>query len=303
MALRGEYLFSEVITGLRRNMLMTLATIITITVSLMMLGAGLWTHFQVEKAERVLNAQVEISIFLVKGIPEEQKNSIEQMLHDNPLVKEVIFESQEEAYKKALEQFANDPEILKTLTPTTLPPSFRVKLYDPQKYEAVASEFCSPTEAGDTECHGVPGVEEVVDQREILGPFFDIMNVVRDGAIAVALLQLLAAAALISNTIRLTAFARREQTGIMKLVGASNWYIRLPFMLEGITAGALGALAAGLIMIAGDVFLLSIVKRKITFFPFLTTVEVSQITPFLLMVGVLVAVVASFFSLRRFLDV
>jgi cell division transport system permease protein len=292
MALRGEYLFSEVVTGLRRNMLMTLATIITVTVSLMMLGAGLWTHFQVQKAERVFYAQVELSIYLVKSISVEQKDSIEKMLNQNPLVQETIYVSQQEAYEQALKDFKDTPEMIENLTPTTLPPSFRVKLVDPKQYEAVASEF-----------EGVPGVEQVVDQRDILGPVFDIMDRVRNGALAVAALQLLAAAALISNTIRLTAFARREQTGIMKLVGASNWYIRLPFMIEGITAAALGALTAAGILILGDALLMSRVKPHLKFFHFLSTLEVAQLTPFLLLVGVLVAVVASFLSLRRFLDV
>ena len=292
MALRGEYLFSEVVTGLRRNMLMTLATIITVTVSLMMLGAGAWTHFQVQKAAEVFNRQVEISIFLVKGISDEQKDSIEQMLNENGLVQKVIYESQQDAYLKARRQFEHDPVILQQLKPDTLPSSFRVKLHDPTQYEAVSSEFV-----------GVPGVDEVVDQQEILDPVFDVMEVVRILAFSVALIQLLASAALISNTIRLTAFARREETAIMKLVGATNWYIRLPFMLEGIAAGVVGAVLASSIMIAGDFFVFTQVKQSIGFFPFLTTLEVAQFTPSLVLVAVLVAMAASFLSLRRFLDV
>ena len=143
----------------------------------------------------------------------------------------------------------------------------------------------------------------MVDQRDILRPFFVVMRQVRTGALGVAFLQLLAAAALISNTIRLTAFARREQTGIMKLVGATNWYIRLPFMLEGIFAGFLGAVIAGSLLIAGDVLLLTRIKRQIGFFPFITTGEVAAVIPLLVVVGVVVAALASFLSLRRFLDV
>ena len=292
MGPRWRYLFSEVVTGLRRNLLMTLATVVTVTVSLAVLGAGALTEAQVRKARTVLYAQVEVSIFLNDDISAEQTQSIERDLRANPLVEAVIFESKQQAYQNAQKIFASDPELLQAVRPDTLPASFRVKLLDPEQFEAVASQF-----------EGYPGIDEVVDQRDILKPFFVVMRQVRSGALAVAALQLLAAAALISNTIRLTAFARREQTGIMKLVGATNWYIRLPFMLEGIVAGFLGAVIAGTLLVAGDVFMLSRVKRQISFFPFITTSEVASVIPLLVIVGVVVASLASFLSLRRFLDV
>ena len=294
MGPRWRYLFGEVATGLRRNLLMTIATIVTVTVSLAVLGAGVLTEVQVSKARRVLYAQVEVSIFLNDNITDEQRQSIERDLDENPLVAEngVIYESKEQAYRNAQEIFRSDPELLKAVRPDSLPASFRVKMTDPRQFEVIQSQF-----------EDYPGIDEVVDQRDILKPFFVVMEQVRDGALGVAFLQLLAAAALISNTIRLTAFARREQTGIMKLVGATNWYIRLPFMVEGVFAGVVGAVIAGGLLIAGDVFLLSSVKRQIAFFPFITTAEVASVMLVLVVVGILVAALASFFSLRRFLDV
>ena len=292
MGPRWRYLFSEVTTGLRRNLLMTLATVVTVTVSLAVLGAGALTEAQVRKAREVLYAQVEVSIFLNDDISADQTQSMQADLEGNPLVEEILFESKQQAYENARKIFATDPELLDALRPDSLPASFRVKLVDPEQFETIQSQY-----------EGYPGIDEVVDQRDILQPFFLVMRQVRRGAVAVAILQLLAAAALISNTIRLTAFARREQTGIMKLVGATNWYIRLPFMLEGIFAGFLGAVIAGGLLVASDVFLLSRIKRQIGFFPFITTGEVAAVIPLLVVVGVLVAALASFFSLRRFLDV
>jgi cell division transport system permease protein len=292
MGPRWRYLFSEVTTGLRRNLLMTLATVVTVTVSLAVLGAGALTEAQVRKAREVLYAQVEVSIFLNDDISADQTRSMQADLDGNPLVQEVLYESKQQAYENARKIFATDPELLDALRPDSLPASFRVKLVDPEQFETIKSQY-----------EGYPGIDEVVDQRDILQPFFLVMRQVRRGAVAVAILQLFAAAALISNTIRLTAFARREQTGIMKLVGATNWYIRLPFMLEGIFAGFLGAVIAGSLLIASDVFLLSRIKRQIGFFPFITTSEVAAVIPLLVVVGVLVAALASFFSLRRFLDV
>lgn len=294
MGPRWRYLFGEVTTGLRRNMLMTVATIVTVAVSLTILGAGLLTALQVVKAQRVLYAQVEVSIFLNDNITDEQRQSIENDLNANPLVAEngVLYESKEQAYQNAREIFRSDPELLEAVRPDSLPASFRVKLTDPTQFEVVASQF-----------QEYPGIDEVVDQRDILRPFFVVMRHVVAGAGVVAILQLVAAAALVSNTIRLTAFARREQTGIMKLVGATNWYIRLPFMVEGIVAGFLGAAVAGLLLYIADQTLLSRVKGEISFFPFLSTGEVLTVIPVLLLAGILVAALASFFSLRRFLDV
>ena len=292
MGPRWRYLFSEVATGLRRNLLMTLATVVTVTVSLTILGAGGLTAFQVVKARTVLYAQVEISMVLNDNITSEQTDSIQADLDANPLVEQTIYESKAQAFENAKKLFENDPDLIASLDEDTLPASFRVKLVDPEQFDVVASQF-----------EDYPGIEEVVDQRDILGPFFVVMRQVVAGAGVVAFLQLLAAAALVSNTIRLTAFARREQTGIMKLVGATNWYIRLPFMVEGVVAGFLGAVVAGALLYIGDLTLLSRVKRQISFFPFLTTGEVLSIVPLLILIGVLVAALASFFSLRRFLDV
>src|SRR5688572_11368387 len=163
MGPRWRYLFGEVATGLRRNLLMTIATIVTVTVSLAVLGAGVLTEMQVQKARRVLYAQVEVSIFLNDNITDEQRQSIERDLDENPLVAEngVIYESKEQAYLNAQEIFRTDPELLKAVRPDSLPASFRVKLTDPREFEVVASQF-----------EDYPGIDEVVDQRDILKPFF-----------------------------------------------------------------------------------------------------------------------------------
>ena len=292
MGPRWRYLVNEVVIGLRRNLLMSLATVVTVTVSLALLGAGLLTQAQVDKAKRVLYGEVEVSIFLQDGIPDEQRDRIEADLRANQLVAEVEYESKEQAYRNALELFENDPELIEALQPEDLPASFRVKLHDPEQFDVVASQF-----------EGYPGVDEVVDQRDVLQRFFAIMDLVSRAALGVAILQGIAAAALIGNTIRITAFARREQTGIMKLVGATNWYIRLPFILEGIVAGVVGALVAGFLLLAGDAVLLTRLKDQIKIFPFIGTGDVLAVIPFLVLVGALLAAVAAFLSLRRFLDV
>ncbi|MDP8970395.1 MAG: permease-like cell division protein FtsX [Actinomycetota bacterium] len=292
MGPRWRYLTNEVVLGLRRNLLMTLATIVTVTVSLALLGAGLLVQRQVNLTRDLFYAQVEVSIFLKDGISESQRLSLEQDLQENPQVQEVLYESKEEAYQHFQEIFKNDPNLTASVTPEILPASFRVKLVDPEQFTIVQSQYS-----------GYPGVDEVSDQREVLEKFFRVMDAFRNGALAVALLQLVAAAALISNTIRITAFARREQTGIMKLVGATNWYIRLPFILEGIVAGVAGALCAGGLLLLAEATLIAKLQHQILFIPFIGSGDVFAVIPILVLIGVGIASAASFVSLRRFLAV
>lgn len=292
MGPRFRYLLGELGIGLRRNLLMTIATVVTVTVSLSLLGAGLLTQRQVDTARELFYGEVEVSIFLADGISEDQRASLERDLTDHPVVDSVHYESKEEAYAHFQEIFSDNESLLEGVSPEILPASFRVSLADPEQYAAVASAF-----------EGRPGVDEIADQTEYLDRFFAILNGLRNGAVAIAVLQLAAAGALIFNTIRVTAFARREQTGIMKLVGATNWYIRLPFMLEGIVAGVLGALLAGALLLLASVTILSNVEERIQFIPIVGTNEVLQVIPVLVVVGAVIAAVSSFVSLRRFLAV
>ena len=292
MAPRFRYLLGELGVGLRRNLLMTVATVVTVTVSLSLLGAGLLTQRQVDIARQLFFQEVEVSIFLSDDISQQQRQSLERALADHPNVEHVQYESKEQAYAHFQEIFADNESLLEGVSPKILPASFRVSLEDPQQFAEVAGAF-----------RGRPGVDEVADQGQYLDRFFAILNGLRNGAVAIAVLQLAAASALIFNTIRVTAFARREQTGIMKLVGATNWYIRLPFMLEGIVAGVLGALLAGGLLLLASVTILSGVGQQIQFIPIVGTAEVLGVIPVLLVVGAVIAAVSSFLSLRRFLAV
>ena len=292
MSSRWRYLFSEVFIGLRRNLLMTFATVLTVTVTLTMVGASLLVQRQVDLAQRVLYADVEVSIFLTDSITPEQQATLESDLRAQPVVSEVIFESKEQAFANAQEIFAGDPLILEGLTPEVLPASFRVKLTDPEEFAVISSLFT-----------GRPGIEDIRDQREILSDFFTVMAKIREFSIWIAALIALAAVSLVATTIRLTAFARREQTAIMKLVGATNWYIRLPFVLEGIAASVVGAFAA-LLLLAGAIgFYVSALREAVQFLPFIDAGDVAAIFPVLLIGSIVVGALTSIVALRRFLAV
>ncbi|MEY3020588.1 MAG: hypothetical protein RLZZ272_1572 [Actinomycetota bacterium] len=294
---RLRYLLSEALIGLKRNVLMTFAVVLSVTVSLTLLGASLLLAAQVDLATDEWTGRVEVSIFLCDdrtcpAITPEQEERLRDELESVPVVAEVYYESKREAYERFQELFRNQPTLVDAIEPDTLPASFRVKLTDPSQFGVVASQFAS-----------YPGVEEVVDQREVLNQFLRFTDIVRNGALVVAIIQLLAAGVLIANTIRVAAFARREQTSVMKLVGASNWYIRLPFVIEGVIAGALGSLVSWLLLYFTVPNVTEQLRSDIELMPFIGTPEVIAVAPWMFAAGVGIAALSSIVALRRFLDV
>jgi cell division transport system permease protein len=297
MSARWRYIMQEALIGLRRNLMMTVAVILSVTVSLTLLGASLLLSEQVELATDDWVGKVEVSIFLCDGrtcaaITPEQQETLRSELEEHSVVQEVFFESKEDAYERFRELFRDQPNLVESVDPDVLPASFRVKLQDPELFRVISQEFSA-----------YPGVEEIVDQRQVLDQFLRFTNVIRNAALIVAAIQLIAAGVLIANTIRVAAFARREQTSIMKLVGASNWYIRLPFVLEGVFAGLIGAFASWGLLYASVPRVAAQLSAEIELMPFIGAAEVLAVGPLLVFAGAAIAALASVIALRRFLDV
>jgi cell division transport system permease protein len=301
--MRAQFVMSEVGIGLRRNLTMTIAVIVTVAISLALFGAGLLIRAQVETMKDFWYDRVEVSVFLCGpdsvtpscsggAVTEQQRDEIEDVLRALPQVDTVFYESKEEAYERFKEQF-KDSAIADNVTADALPESFRVKLTDPTKYDVVA-----------TAVEGKPGVEQVQDQRAILDRFFQVLNGFQVAALFIALVQIVAAALLISNTIRVAAFSRRRETGIMRLVGASNFYIQLPFLLEGAIAGLIGAiLACASIIGIKKFFVEDRLEPSFQFTAFIGWDAVWVVVPILLLAGVGLSALASFLTLRRYLRV
>jgi cell division transport system permease protein len=294
---RWRYLTQEAFVGLRRNLLMTVAVVLSVAVSLVLLGAALLVRDQVHLAAGYWYGRIEVSIFLCDGskcpaITDDQLQNLRTELENDPLVKEVFYESKREAYERFREMFADQPDFVDSVSPEALPASYRVSLNDPTQFTAIRDKYGAQ-----------PGIEDIVDQREVLASFFAVTDKFQMGALLVAGIQLVAASVLIVNTIRVTAFARREQTAIMKLVGASNWYIRLPFVLEGVIAGMVGALIAWLALIAAIPRITASLRADIQFVPFIGIEQAVAVGPWLLLVGVVIAAGSSYLALRRYLDV
>jgi cell division transport system permease protein len=300
--MRAGFLFKEVRIGLRRNLTMTFAVVVTVAISLSLLGVGLLANAQVNAMKDYWYDKIEVSVFLCGTLSEsptcsagvvtaDQRASIKADLQALPVVDSVFYESQTEAFARFKERFKNSA-IAQNVTADQLPESFRVKLKDPTQFDVVVSAFS-----------GRPGVDIVQDQRSILEKFFQLLDVLRNGALLVGLFSVLTAALLISNTLRIAAFNRRRETGVMKLVGATSWSIQLPFLLEGVFSAVIGwVFATGLL--SGLKYVVDTkVAPLLTFTKFFAWDQVWISSAILLGVGLFVSILASAITLRRYLKV
>lgn len=297
MSARWRYILQEALVGLRRNLWMTTAVILSVTVSLALFGASILLREQVDLAAGEWAGKIEVSIYLCDGatcpaITDTQRENLQTQLQENPLVAQVYYESKEDAYQLFLERFKDQPDLIETVSADALPASFRVKLRDPEQFGAIKEQY-----------DAVAGVEDIVDQRELLEEFLKFARTIRWSAFVIAVIQMLAATVLVANTVRVAAFARREQTQIMKLVGASNWYIRLPFVLEGILAGLAGAAVSWGLLLASVPRLMDSLRADIEFVPFIGVTEVLSVWPWLFVPAVIIAATSSLIALWGFLDV
>lgn len=300
-----RHTLSEAWSGLRRNASMTLAVVVTMWVSLTLFGAGLLVAQQVDRLKDDWYDKVEISVFLcvadsrgdncVQGeaATDAQRADIEQALRSNPEVAEVFYETREQAYEQFKEYYADNDPILASTTVDMMQDSFRVKLKNPQEYQGVVSAVA-----------GMPGVEQVQDLRKILDPMFAWLNLARWATVGLSALLLLAAALQIGNTIRMAAYSRRREIGIMRLVGASNWYIMLPFLLESLAAAIGGAILACLTLAAMQQFV--VVGRAEVEIPTVRWIDwmnVGWVMASLTVVAIVLSIIPTLIATRRFLRV
>jgi cell division transport system permease protein len=272
--------------------LVAFAAVSTAFIALFLVGGALLVQREVNLLIARTEANVEVSVFLRDDISPSQQTYLTQLLNNMPEVALVRYESKQEAYERFKVIFANQKALVDNVSPDSLPASFRVKLKDPQQFSVVAARLT-----------GQPGIDKIVDQRNILKRLFAVTRVFRIGVLAVAIVMLVSSAALIGNTVRLAVFNRRKEIGIMRLVGATNWHIRLPFLIEGIIEGLFGAGVAILGLFVMKVAFIDPLRGKVGFLPLISTPDVVFTIPWLLLLGVIVAIVASLVAMRRFLEV
>jgi cell division transport system permease protein len=241
-----RYVFSELGQGLRRNVSMHLAVVLTIFVSMTLLGLGVLMKQQTDIATRYLGNQLQVTVYLCRDgdanpacggeVTDEQKQRVEEAIKESPEVASYRFESKEEAFEKVKDLYGEDqfdgPN--PALTADDMPQSYWITLKDPKQFEGVTSAVQT-----------LDGVSQIRDLRSILKPIYQWLGVLKWGAAITALFLVVVALLLVANTIRLAAFARRKEIAIMRLVGASTLYIALPFLLEALVTAVVGVALAG----------------------------------------------------------
>jgi Cell division protein len=301
--MRATFILSEIGIGLRRNLTMTLAMIITTGVSLAFLGAAVLFNQQVNVSKDFWYDKVEVSVFLcgaVSNAPscaggevtQTQRDQIRADLDAMPQVQRIYYESKQQAFTRFKQQFKNSA-IVDNVTADQMPESFRVKLTNPEQFPIIASAFI-----------GRDGIEQVQDQKALLERFFKVLKWVQWFAFGLALMMLVVSVILIVNTIRVAAFSRRRETGIMKLVGASSFSIQLPFLLEGAISGFLGALlASGVFVLLKGVLVDHVLAPNFPITRFITWGDVWLSSAAVFLIGVALAAIASFLTLLKYLRV
>jgi len=300
--MRLQFILSEIWIGLRRNLSMAISVALVTMVSVLFLGLGVLTQRQVDTMKDYWYDRVQVSIFLCTAksdlpncsagaVTDPQRTEIRHQLDAmKPLVKGVFPESQLEAYNRLKAQYKDSPSY-RDIKPEQMPESFRVQLSDPTKYDVITSSFI-----------GAPGVGDVQDQRRILDPLFSVLRGLSFSALGLAGLMVLCSVLLVATTIRQTAFSRRRETGIMRLVGASALVIQLPFILETLVATLVGSVLAIALLWSMVHYGIRYLADKLPI-NFISVTDVWLVTPWLLATAALLATLTAWFTLRRYLRV
>jgi cell division transport system permease protein len=303
--MRAQFVLQEVWTGLRRNLTMTVALVVVVAISLSLLGTGLLFVKQVNQTRTYWQGRVQLSIYLCTATSvspqcrangpataaEKQQIRSDLMALKSQGVESVQYESQAQAFQHFRQEFSQDKSFASLVSQGEIPDSYQVKLRNAQSDFGVV--------AGTVQ--GRPGVDNIVNVQSILSNFYKLLDGARNAVIAVAIILVIAAILLVANTIRLSAFNRRRETSIMRLVGASNFYVQLPFLVEGVIAGMFGWLVASGLLIAVKTLGLDTLQQYFPYNVQLSLADLIEVIVLALVMAVLLCGATSFLTLRRYL--
>lgn len=304
--MRFGFMLSEVTEGLRRNFAMVVSIILVTFISLTFVGTASLLQLQIGQMKNYWYDRAQVAIYLCTDVSpeaacprgkasEDVKLQVQERLDSPtlvPFIEKYYFEDQEQAFVNFQEQFAGNA-VAQYVKPEQLNETFWVNLYDPNQSQILAESFS-----------GLAGVEEVRDQRSYLDQIFLILNIASLAAVSIAALMLVSSALLISTTIRLSAFSRRRELGIMRLVGASNFSIQLPFILEGVVAALIGSVLAGItVLILIQFFVQGFLAQSLPFTSFVGLGDGMLVVPLLIALGIVLSAAASGLAIRRYLKI
>ncbi len=295
MALSLEYVARETRTNLWRNRLMTVAAVLTVAVSLSLVGAALLVKQGVSTATTRWKGGVQLAVFMQPQAPVDQTQAVAQKLGSMGEVRRATYCDQSCSYREFRTMFANQPDLVQSATAADLPPSYRVVVRDANNVQQVGSAVRSYT-----------GVRNVVYAKQSVDTLLRVTGIVQAVLFSIALVLLAAAAVLILNAIRMAIFARRREVAVMKLVGATNWFIRVPYMLEGVIQGLAGAaVAVGVVAFVSFLLRYSVQHYNVTLFQSIVVSgrDLFLTEMFVLFMGAVVGAGGSALGVRRFLEV
>lgn len=290
----SEYFIHEVLRSLRRNSWMSFASVGTVAVSLFVLGVFLTIVLNMNRLASSLESEVQVSVYLSDGVKESGRRELQQEIGKMQGIESVKFVSREEAKERLAERLGDQKYLLDALgDENPLPDAFELTVAQPDMVETAARAI-----------EQMDGVESAKYGQDVIQHLFDITRLIR--LFGMVLMVLLAGATLfiISNTIRLTVFARRKEVAIMKYVGATDWFIRWPFMLEGVVLGFVGGLIAAVMLRSFYAAMAAKIYSTLAFFPLMPQYPfMNYITAAIILSGMVIGAAGSAISLKRFLKV
>jgi len=308
MAPRVEYFFRETASGLRRNGVVAFAAMSTAFIALFLFGLSLLIAREFALVTRVLTGNVEVQVYLTDPVSSGTVGRLTNKLQQVPAVANVAYWNKERSCEEFARLFEGQSVFLENVDcMKVIPTSLRVKLSKVTNFEQItASLGCTVAVEPDGDQHQEctePGVRSVADYQKLLDRLDSLTRVLSLGVFGIAVIMLVSAIGLVANTLRMGMFARRKEIGIMRLVGATNWRIRVPFLIEGMVEALLGAASAiaGLFLV--KVFVVDRLRGTAPWLPLIKNTDVVAVMPWILLAAALVAVVAGTIGMRRFLDV
>lgn len=290
----SEYFIKEVYTSFKRNIWMTLASIFTVVLSLFILGFFSIVILNLNKMADTLESQVQISVYLKDDLSQEEIDETKENLSKIEGLQDIKFTTREEAMEKFKERLGDQQFLLDALDDTNpLPDSFSLTVTSPQQVKTIADTAAA-----------LDSVESASYSQDIINHLFNLTHLIRLIGIALIILLTGAAIFIISNTIRLTVFARRKEIAIMKYVGATDWFIRWPFLLEGICLGFIGGGLATIFLYIVYNQVTQEIYEAMAFFPLIPQHPfIDYISLAILVAGIIIGALGSTISLKRFLKV
>jgi cell division transport system permease protein len=308
MAPRIEYFFRETAAGLRRNGVVAFAAMSTAFIALFLFGLSLLIAREFQLVSRALTGNVEVQVYLTDPVNPDTVSRLTQKLQEVPAVANVDYWNKERSCREFHALFEGQDVFVENVDcMEVIPTSLRVKLAEVANFRQITAALgCDVIVDEDgtpqQQCTE-PGVRSVADYTELLDRLDALTRVLSLGVFGIALVMLISAVGLVANTLRMGMFARRKEIGIMRLVGATNWRIRVPFLIEGLVEALLGAAAAiaGLFLV--KVFVVDRLRGTAPWLPLIQNTDVVSVTPWIVLAASLVAIVAGTIGMRRFLDV